>query len=515
MPIARTRLLLRAWIAGYAIAACGGHADEVLFMPVHDASADATAGDRAAASPMDASQSEVVSEAGVDADAADTPLPYDAPTSDAGMDSSSPASIESCHITWPQSVGAVQLTQLLAVDSTGNAYLAINHGEPPAFGSLGATPPPLDLGMTSAGYLTGTVIAKVDPRCKVLWVREIGAPTYTSLTDLHTYAIAVDADSNVTVLGGFAGSVDLAGLAVATPGPDASGTSFFLYGYLLRYAANGDVVFAKIFRSNGAFGVVPAVLAVAPSGLSAVVAMGGDVADFGDEADASVFPRVTSNVCYLARFDAAGNLVARRALSLTDGLLNVDAIAFDSAENLWGIGAAAPDAGQGPVVALFAASGAVAWLQPNDARTDLLAAGPAGALVFDDPYGDPPQTVTLRGYAPDGGLPWSRQTILSNAVFTRAAQMVLDKDGGALVGGQLSGVVEAADGSTTSVGAPTGAAFQRYDSTGAFVSWGTWAGIVHQSFGGVGASPEGEVVLTGEGSPADAGPTLFLVRLVP
>jgi hypothetical protein len=406
-------------------------------------------------------------------------------------------------------------TQFLAVDATGNAYLAVNHGEPPAWGSLGPAPPPIDLGAASAGYVSGTAIVKVDPGCNVLWVREIGTATYSILTDPHTFAIGVDADSGVTILGGFSGSVDLGGLAVEAPGPDASGTTFFFYSYLVRYSASGDVVFAKVFRSNGTSGILATALAVAPSGVSAVIAMGGDLADFGDEADASIFPRVDSNVCYLARFDAAGNVLARRALSVTDGLLNVDAIAFDSAENLWGTGVTAPDAGERPVVAQFAASGAAAWLQPNAARADPLAAGPGGALVYDS-VGNVPDTVTLRGYALDGGSPWSRQTVLSNGVLTGTQQMVLDRDGGAVVGGQLAGLVEAADGSITSVGAPNGVAFQRFDSTGAFVSWGSWPGATYQRFGGVGVSPAGEVVLSGEEvAGPDAGPTLFLARIVP
>jgi hypothetical protein len=460
------------------------------------------------------------------ADAAPGEQDADGQDADAALGSSK----EVCHVTWPQArhtyepdaasnlmsdfyiaPDAIQV----AVDSTGDAYLAISYS------SLDQSLNPaitLDLGVASPSYQAGVAIAKVDANCHLLWMRELGGP---SAYFVNNMAIALDAASNVTLLGSFDGTVDFSGTTLST----AAGVGADLY--FMRLDTNGGVVFTEIAPSDGSQDVDVGFLTVSPGGMSTVAVSTWLVP--GPDSG-SVAPQY---IQYFLQYDNGGSLVAQSSPSTAGPFINQ--MAADSSGMLWALGDPLDDAGVvstgAPVLMRLTSTGGVAWTQPtlssDNADSPRLAAGTGNAIVFAASVGGSfpftsgaNGTETLEAYLPDGASPWSHATDVSFAEADFDQQTVVDAEGNLIVGGDFSGsVATSADGSTTQVGTPSGIGFQAFDSTGHFVSMQTWAagGSDPERFGAMAVDPQGNVVLAGTtvstGSFGTGMTSLFLTKL--
>jgi hypothetical protein len=98
-----------------------------------------------------------------------------------------------------------------------------------------------------------------------------------------------------------------------------------------------------------------------------------------------------------------------------------------------------------------------------------------------------------------------------------ADQVVVDTAGNTIVGGDFFGTpTTLANGSHTLTGAPAGAGFQRFDSSGVLRSFTTWGGA-DERFGAVGVAPNGNVLLLGWNQPPSDSTfsSVFFARFVP
>ncbi len=425
-----------------------------------------------------------------------------------------------CHVTWPQSrydlysdgtdmqradfylqVSPIQM----AVDSAGDAYLAITYGTQDLNPTI-----TLDIGVVaSPAYQVGVAIAKVDANCNLVWVREIGGALTVNVS---SSAIALDANSNVTVLGAFQGTVDVGGTMLSAPSGEL---------YLARFDPSGNAVFAEVVPSDGLPAVDTGSLVVGSGGISTIMAGTWIGADAG----------APQWVQYLIQIDATGKLVSQSATSAAGPFVNQ--MAADSSGTLWGLGVAAVDAGipstGPPIVMELTSAGGIAWSQPtlsDSLDSPLFAAGTGGAVVFaasygsSSPYGNGTSaTETLQAYLPDGASPWTQATEVSYAQLAFAEQMIVGVNGNPMVAGDFMGSAEtAADGSTTTATTPSGIGVQMFDSTGHFVSLHTWVvgGSDKEHFHALAVDPQGNVLLAGttESTGFTTGTTsVFLVKL--
>jgi hypothetical protein len=443
------------------------------------------------------------------------------PASDAGI----------CHVAWPQPKydyyldGAdmqmadfyLQVSPIqMAVDPAGDAYLAVSYSTQDYNPAI-----TLDLGtVPSPSYQLGVAIAKVDALCNLLWVREIGGPLTQNVANA---AIALDASSNLTVLGAFQGTIDFGGATLST-------TNRALY--LARFDAGGSVVFAKAVPSDGSTDVDVGSLVVSPGGVSTVMAGTWLAADASDAGSGATDGAATQWVEYFLQFDMAGSVIFQSPPSATGPFVNQ--MAADSSGKLWGLGVAALDAGipsSGPsIVMQLTSTGGVAWSEPtlpDSNESPLFAASAGGAVVFGASFGASSPyskaaiaTETLQSYLPDETSPWTQATQVSYASLAFDQQMVVDANGNPIVGGDFSGSVEtSADGSTGTVATPSGIGFQAFDSTGHFGSVHTWSadGSDQEHFGALAVDPQGNVLLAGTtqrtGQFTTGTTSVFLVKL--
>ncbi len=436
-----------------------------------------------------------------------------------------------CHVAWPQpkydyyldgadmqmadfylGVGPMQM----AVDPAGDAYLAVSYSTQDYNPAI-----TLDLGtVPSPSYQLGVAIAKVDAGCNLLWVREIGGPLTQNLSNA---AIALDANSNLTVLGAFQGTIDFGGATLST-------TNRALY--LARFDAGGSVVFAKAVPSDGSTDVDVGSLVVSPGGVSTVMAGTWLAADASDAGSGATDGAVSQWVEYFLQFDMAGSIIFQGPPSATGPF--VDQIATDSSGKLWGLGVAALDAGipasGPPIVMQLTSTGGVASSEPSLSDSNaspLFAAAARSAVVFGTAFGASSPysmaalaTETLQSYLPDETSPWTQATQVPYASFAFDQQMVVDANGNPVVGGDFSGSVEtSADGSTSIAATPSGIGFQAFDSTGHLVSVHTWnaGGSDQERFGAMAVDPQGNVLLAGTtqrtGHFGTGTTSVFLVKL--
>ncbi|MGH7439286.1 MAG: hypothetical protein ACRENE_26670, partial [Polyangiaceae bacterium] len=201
-----------------AVPACGGNG-EVAPPPRMDATSppsDAGPESEAKASVLPADDAGgdgcACNDATTDGDVVlvDSPVALDGPDADA-----MPPFNDICHAFWPQPPHLVVNGSQIAADLQGNAYFAMTyHGE-----TTSGPTPTIDLGVADAGsYPVGVAIAKVDPACHLLWVREIGD---AEIGSVENHQIVVDSQSNVSIAGLLAGSVEVGGTTLRSP--DAGG----------------------------------------------------------------------------------------------------------------------------------------------------------------------------------------------------------------------------------------------------------------------------------------------------
>jgi hypothetical protein len=400
---------------------------------------------------------------------------------DGGTDADADVAAVSCQIVWPQMPGLMlaQDAVQMVIDKAGNAYLAITYGNPPLGGGAVGPFPPLDLGVSSPRYVTGVAIAKVDPFCDVVWMRELGTSSY-GITAIQGAAIVVDSASNVEVLGSFYGTADLGSGTIDTW--DA-GPVFMDDSFLVRLDPSGTVVFTDVFRSGG-LGVAGTSLAIGTGDVTSLAAAGTSGADFGDGPVSPTWDAGTeTGVGYFVQLDATGKVTRQEALPAgsTDNVL-----AADGDGGLW-VTSETPG-GLGSLTRLDPA-GVPLWSVPVASLS--LALGADREVV--EGFGDAGQQ--LQAYSRDGTVLWGCNP---KAIPPSEGLMFLDSSGHLILPGTFGGAV----------------GFVTLDSTCAALSSGVWGGAGgSERFQTAGVDGAGNVVIVGSTTVDEESTSLFLVRL--
>ncbi len=501
------------WLAALCLPACGGGASDqsadggrqddarVLAPPASTGAPDATTcsdacgdasvgamdahagpdatGTDAAAGNADASGADATvgdaDVAAVDADISDT---ADAPDA---IDYPPVTHNEVCHVTWPQpsgySSGGDSFS--LAVDPSGNTYAAITYSSSlPQY-------PPLDLGVASPGDPIGIAIAKVDPQCHLVWMREFGEPPGGAGAELSPGSIVADPTSSVTMTGVSIGPVDLgAGLV-----------NGYELGFVLHLDADGSVVYSHAYPSD-----FPTMIGVQADGSAALLffdygafecSLNSSFCDGGVPAEAG------SGFYSFVQLDPTGSEVARNSFPGFPGVQGLGPGTFtdpslDPAGMIWAID---NDADAGPSLQRLTQTGEPLWSQATGSADLVL--GPAGGVVFSESNTPPLETFDLFGF--DGGLSWTQTTRLASGV-PASRDVAVDPTGAIYVGGQPS---------TGMVGVEV------LDPQGrpqAIRAWGTGGSYYYRAFG---VDPNGNAIVGGDSFDADGGFSYFLVKLGP
>jgi len=321
--------------------------------------------------------------------------------------------------------------------------------------------------------------------------------------------IAVDANSNVTVLGVFMGSVDLgAGPTSDLPIFNDGGPGRGAYnGFLLRLDAAGNMVFSKVFPSS-----LPSSLAVSPSGVSTVLADGGSGTDFGNGPVPGTNPSTVNH--YFVQFDGSGAVLREEAL-----LGSYTSLTSDPGGGLWALGYVDTDAGLVQSLIRLTSIGDFVWSRLLGPDGGSFAVNGTGEVVFSSsgPYASP-LYETVTNYSSDGTPTSSQIATVDYSAESIAEQVLLDGNGNTFVGGNFEGTLTVyEDGSFSQTNTPSGAGFQRFDSSGILRSVTVWSGE-NSVFGAIGAAPNGNVMVAGrtvQGGSGSSPVTVFLVRFVP
>lgn len=293
------------------------------------------------------------------------------------------------------------------------------------------------------------------------WAVQLG-----DAADQRLEAMAADAQGNVYLAGGYAGSL------AAVGAPARNDTDLFL----VKLDAAGKPGWMRSYASTVGRGPWPNALAVAPDASSVTVTGGyaGNV-DFGGGVrvlSAGADPAAEGSRVLVARFDAAGKLLWARG--------------FDGGGSAQGMGVATDAAGNSWVVGFFAkrlVADQVTLTTPSDSGAFVLALGPDGRALWGRSFGDGKGAyamgVALDGdgngfvvgpflgtvdfgdgprtnssfdefvvkLAPDGATRWSRQVRRAGGYSSFAPWHVATAaDGSVYVASDFSGSVDVGDG---------------------------------------------------------------------
>jgi hypothetical protein len=449
----------------------------------------------------------------------DAPATFDAPDApDAPGDGAlNPTDNEACRVDWPQAAGFYTdpADMHVAVDAMGNTFVTMGYGNGPEAADDAA--PPV-FGVTLPGDPEGFVVAKIDSGCHLVWMNEYGFP-HVAEASLSIQGLGLDALSNVTVMGTFSGSIDLgAGIVDALPviEDDAGNGRITADTFLLRLDAAGGLLFSSVLHASDGL-VVGSSLAVAPDGVSTLLAAGSNGADFGTgPVDAGGPPGPIADL-YVAQFSLLG--VPTHVEVRTPSEPTYQTIVADPTDGLlWALGPVPDDGGWTPSLIRLDSTAGFAWSRAIDPSAGF-GVGASGEVVFQVATSHGlPGDETLTFYDRDGGQTPSRTTPGAYLGQTVSDHLVLSPSGDVFVGGTFEGTPATdADGSFTQIPSPVGAGFQRFDSSGVLRSVSATGGT-HARLGAMGLAPDGNVVMLGVVQDSDITappPSLFVVKIVP
>jgi hypothetical protein len=505
-------------VAVASLAACGGIASEAHDQGRMDAAASSHDGgsvDDRDASPFDVPDASVTCSRGC-LDATSSASDEEGGRSIVVTDAPR-AATELCHVVWPQTMNYLEIGTLqMAVDTADNSYLAVSYNGPRTAGSSpGDAYPAIDLGVPSAGYRTGVAVAKVDLTCHVVWMRELGTPTYSPTRGEESYALAVDVNSNVTLTGSVSGATGLGIGALDAGSADAgstlddadSGTGDGAM-FIVRFDANGELVFSNVLSN-----VLPAqTLGVDSNGVSTLIVSGGNGPGVSEWVDGG--PLVRNE--FLVQFDGTGNILSQRVLPYASF---IDLFSSPGGD-VWAWSREDADGGPTPSMVRLDSNGEPASSIPfpsgSGSPIAVNAAGEFGAYAESN-YTDTTTDETVWTFASDGAV-MSHHTSTVDYEYSDglAWQMALGVNGLAIVGGVFDGTLGSGPDTPQIANGPVGVGFQAFDGAGVLRSLGVWSGA-NESFGSVGIAPDGSVSLCGwtRGPVPYAASDIFFARYAP
>ncbi len=369
-----------------------------------------------------------------------------------------------CHVEWPQpeTYPGGPGTFELAVAPQGDAYVAISYA-----GSLS-----VDLGVANPGYPVGIAIAKIDPQCNLVWMREFGAPQDAGATSMNGN-IAVDATSSITFAGWFVGTVDLG--AGATPS-----VGELPEGFVMRLDTDGNVVFRNLYTL-----IEPSVLSVDSAGTATILS-------------AALDPISVTVKYAFVQIDASGNQVASQTYASSDGI--APAILASYGGTLW-----ASHAGS---LAALTTTGSTLWSEPfPDSGVAWFGAGPQGLVGV----GATTSGEVVQAFGDGGGVVSTTVNMLpSNA--PEATQVAIGSTGTIYVGGTLPNPAQPspdAECCVDHVGA------QVLGPSGQLQTLRIWQQGDFAMFGALAVDPSGNTFLGGALGSFDGGFGYYVVKLGP
>ena len=398
--------------------------------------------------------------------------------------------------------GGSDVGHAIAVDAAGNSYVAGYFNGTATFGTNT---------LVSAGN-TDIFITKQDSNGQLLWARRAGGPGYDAAK-----GIAVDAQGNCYVTGGYEGVASFGGGTSLTNSSPTSYADVFL----AKFDAAGNLVWA---RSAGVLQAVDEGTGVAVDGAGNVLVTGRSVLDTFAGAPVPNVGRI-----FVAKYTGAGAEVwMRKAGSYSGGNQDTGTgIATDSAGNVFVGGVfyspvaafgASTFTGLGNsdvFLAKFDAAGTLQWARQAGGTGEDTASGVAvaadgsaylvGALGGNANFSGS-NVTSLAGatsdgfvakFAPGGTVTWVRQ--MGGGGLSAARAVAVDAAGAVHVTGYFSGGVTFGTNTLSGISGSYDAFLTRLDPSGVF-AFAQQAGGADLSgdFGlGVGADAAGNSFITG------------------
>ncbi|HWE38909.1 MAG TPA: SBBP repeat-containing protein [Isosphaeraceae bacterium] len=400
--------------------------------------------------------------------------------------------------------GSIQATAT-RVDSSGNTYVVGSFSGSQQFDPAGKA-----AAVTARGSVDGFV-AKYSPAGALLWVDDLGSSSTATVNGL-----AVDAQGNVAVVGGFSGSLAVGGTTLRSVG----GTDAFA----ARLNASGGVLWA----TSAGGSATDQANAVAVDGTGDVFVTGRFTGQATVANRTLSAPSASYYNGFLAEYSAAGAPVYATGFggsSYSQGL----AVAVDASGNAYVGGSDYYAATIGGTtlpyggsydgfVAKFAPGGGVAWAKglggPGIEMVRGVAVDGSGNVYITGEYGNGAKvggaTLSTSGYegvlvarlSSAGAVAWAKGFGAAGTDFGSA--IAFDPTGGVVVAGQYQNAVPF--GTTTLTSAGNSDAFVlRLDTSGNTTSAFGFGGVAADAATGVDVSSTGNVTAVG----SYFGPALF------
>jgi hypothetical protein len=512
-------------------AACGGSEDTPGLDGGGHAGDDATAGTKTGSTGgPDATSKESDADAGATAamvtDASDELGP--GVTFEAGpfpgLDPT-PSGTKLCEIDWPiPNDGTFLLdTTQVAVDSTNGIYVAFQYNEPNVDGLRGGKPL-FDAGAPDEAV--GVAVAKIDPSCNVLWMRELGSSVAGAVAGgfVDLAGMALDSASDVTLAGSLRGPATLGSATLDAGGyayGDAGSLKAVYDAFVIRFDTNGNEVFSKVITSTNDYVSIDS-MGVDSAGTTTLLAYGNPDVDFGagptpgDGSTVLTVPYPDGVVPYIVQLDGAGSVVSQVNYPPADVTLGAPYrfLWSDPGGHLYATSRTSFDGGGDLVLAHLGADAGIAYetdyappMNVSANASGQVAAYGGGAGGWE---GISPPSMDGGGFGP---------AVLTDTAFSLDSnkfQVVVDPQGRVIVGNEFYGTLTTeVDGAVNAVGEPKGAGFQAFDESGALASVSVRGSAEKESFQAIGVGPDSNIVLVGTTGPVqdDHPNAIFLLRM--
>jgi hypothetical protein len=385
-----------------------------------------------------------------------------------------------------------QLGGSVAVDASGNViitgyfYGTVNFGGGP---------------LTSVGD-ADVFVAEFGPSGDHLWSKRFGDQDYQ-----EGFAVAVDADGNVFIIGDFTGTVNFGG------GPLTSAGAFDIF--IAKFSASGAYLWSRSFgdADDDQYGID-----VAVDQAGSVIATGyfAGTVDFGG----GPLTSTGGSDIYLAKFGSNGEYLWSRRFG-DAGDQEGNSVAVDASGNVllaggfsgsvdFGGGVLASAGQEDICIAKFTAAGAHLWSKAfGDATSQKATSGaidvsgnPVITGYFEGTvdFGGGPLTsaggndIFLAELNPSGAHLWSKR--FGGAGDQNSLSVATDAERNAIITGAFGGTVNFGGGTLTSAG-ESDIFIAKFDQSGAYAWSKRFGDRFAQTSLWVAADPDGNVVITG------------------
>jgi hypothetical protein len=323
--------------------------------------------------------------------------------------------------------GYDQWGEAVAVDGSGNIYLAGQYGGTISFGSV-----TLDTGVPGPPSANGpydAFLAKLDPQGNPLFAKSFGAADTTFSDGAYAHqafvrGLTIDPAGDVVLSGSFGGSINFTGRGNGGPGTLAAQGTYD--AFLAKFSGDGDYVFGQSFGTPGSNQEVidqaidsdgNIIVSGSFQGTIDLTAMGGPGPGLvvGNTQCGAGLPPYTA---FLAKYGPDGDYLWGQAFP-ADGLSYGDQVRVD---------------GTGSIVALSDFSGNSALFDAGFVDDGGTLPGLDGGRACMNALQARPFTWILSRFDRDGGRIWTRIPSTPGQGNPEALALAADDDGGSYIG---------------------------------------------------------------------------------